>query len=307
MSKDLFKEMWDIQQAFAHKTTRYFRHKSIDQLTDADRVEEVKEYALGIVGEVKEVLDTLSWKRHRDMRIKDNRRNTLEEVVDVQKYLWGLMGMLEVTPEELHQAFIEKSTVVEHRWNQDKGETSVRLAQAKKIAIVDIDGVLNNYPQCFTTWARMNGEYEFSLLTKQEDLLTWSRVKHEYRISGAKRTQTVRNGAHRLLEALRDTGHFVIITTNRPVEEYPSLYFDTISWLRDNSLRYDYIYFADVEDKYVYLENILPKIKIVIDDQEDILKPFNGLGIRTYNVTLDLELIEVAKDIEYDIRGIMQV
>jgi hypothetical protein len=284
--------MWMQQKRFAEQACQYFRGKSLAELTDTERIGESRSYVLSAYTELSELLETMNWKRHREDNIEFDKRLLLEEAVDVQKYLIGLLQQWGITEEEFQQSFKEKSEVVEFRWRQEKGADRASLKAAEKIALVDIDGVLNTYPQCFYDWAAMNLDLspDWSL-----DPVERAHVKDLYRRSRNKQTSPVRKGAQVLLSTLMTLGYYVVIVTNRPVKKYPYIVYDTLYWLEMSQLMYDYLYFADREDKMVFVKDILPKVSLVIDDKSKILEGFTRQGIKTIHATDEVDWDELVQ------------
>ena len=54
-----------------------------------------------------------------DYKIKTDREDLIDELVDVHKFLWGLMATWEITPEEFINQFKKKSAIVEQRWTDE--------------------------------------------------------------------------------------------------------------------------------------------------------------------------------------------
>lgn len=117
--------MWERQRRF---TAGYFRavDKPLEELSERDLTEWTKEYLLALHSELTEVLNTVPWKRHRQVTAEPRQR-LLEELVDVQKFLWGLMVIHGVTLEELEREFHTKSTVVEERLPWEKSAIKEKL------------------------------------------------------------------------------------------------------------------------------------------------------------------------------------
>ena len=292
-------ELWKIQQEFANRMANHFVGKDIENFSYEERVAETRDYILSLVGETQEVLQALPWKRHRhyDENSTWSRYTLLEELIDLQKYLWGLMAIWEVTPEEFSTVFRDKSAVVEHRWLQDKGERRLQLNEAKSIAVVDIDGVLNTYPHCFIDWAKNRG-IDIDLETNSRDRIEWEKAKSFYRMSGGKRAIPAKKGAKELTQTLHELGFFVAITTNRPVERYPNIVADTLSWLNTNGIYYDYINWSDLKTKVVDLSSYLDQIKLVLDDDDDILTEFDMYEVPIFPVRPLEDLEPVISDIK---------
>ena len=106
-------------------------------------------YCLAAHREISEALDTVPWKIHRKEHKPEVRSNTLEELTDVFKYLMTLFQLHGFTPEEIETAYYRKSAVVEQRHLQ---EMVRNLQEESRIAAVDIDGVLADYPRSFVEY-----------------------------------------------------------------------------------------------------------------------------------------------------------
>ena len=283
-----FSNLWGYQKEFADKACKHFMGKSLKELDENEKISESKDYILSIFGEGKEVLDTFNWKRHRKVLNSSFDRNALlEELIDMQKFLWGLMAVWDIKEEEFYKAFIEKSMVVEHRWRQELGGIQETLKAHEKIAVVDIDGVLADYPSCFIEWVKENKDFSFDLSVREDDPLHWRSLKHEYRMSGIKRDLPVVNGAPAFVRKLKEKGYFVLIATSRPVSLYPHLTFDTIYWLKTNEIEYDYLLFSDVEEKVSVLKDLLKNVACVFDDEQETIDEFKKQGINAFKISLN--------------------
>lgn len=116
----LLKLLWERQQFFCKETTKYLLNKNVEDLSTKERIVLSKDYILSLVGECKEALDTFSWKIHRLNNREDFDKNLfLEETIDIQKYLWGLMGVWSITLDEFVEMFLKKSQIVEERWKKE--------------------------------------------------------------------------------------------------------------------------------------------------------------------------------------------
>ena len=118
----------------------------------------------------------------------------------------------------------------------------------KKVISIDIDGVLNNYPQCWIDYVNM---YLGRLYQTKNDIklaLTeklYQEIKDEYRNSGYKINLPVDRMAVEIIDTLKYKGYYVIVVTSRPIfnKNYPTLYNITKQWLCNNKINYDYIYY----------------------------------------------------------------
>lgn len=113
------RDLWIRQLSYASQLCDKLHGKSLNELTDEERVVEIKEYGYGVIREMCEVIDTFQWKRHRGPTAVGSREEMLEEFIDVQKYLWGAMQVQGITYEEFLDMFEKKTAVVEDRFEHE--------------------------------------------------------------------------------------------------------------------------------------------------------------------------------------------
>jgi len=139
-----------------------------------------------------------------------------------------------------------------------------------KTIFVDIDGVLNSYPQCWIDFVNSKTGSEFHSLEEMKNALVYSvysNLKHMYRSSGYKRHLPIRENVVEKLRILHGRVNIVIFTS-RPVDLYPNLLADTVGWLNDNNIPYDQLLFKKREIPY-WIEKYQPFL-VVEDDPEYI-------------------------------------
>lgn len=148
-----------------------------------------------------------------------------------------------------------------------------------KKAIIDIDGVLNTYPQTWLDFLKEEHNMLFISLKESKENLSYSyykALKEEYRYSDYKNKAKPRQGAKELLEFLHNSGYLVYIVTARPLFKY-NLLENTILWLKANNLYYDYIYCSQKKDFTIFEK--FGHVDVVIDDNCDninTIKKING-------------------------------
>lgn len=148
-----------------------------------------------------------------------------------------------------------------------------------KKAIVDIDGVLNYYPQTFIDFMNEVYDYNFKTLKEIKQSIPYEdykQYKSIYRQSSYKNDCVPREGAEQLLKGLRDNGYLIYIVTARPLFQY-NLLENTITWLKKNNLVYDYIYCSAKKDFTIFEK--FGHVDFVIDDNcenIDNIKRING-------------------------------
>ena len=278
------KDVWSEQREF-NKLFRdhpdSFKHKS----------DITQHLVLCIMSELNEILDTVQWKHHRRTDIRPNPKQTLSECIDVFKYLVSIAQVWEFSEEDFFNEFWKKSMVVRQRYSEEWVKSLTGNS-----AVIDIDGVLCDYRTGFLDWvyedqpglrALINelksADYHFSVVTRHDLDLTvekWQDIKHRFRISGAIENLPVYGDVIHFLKGLRDYGISTVLLTSRPIDRYPNLYGDTVSWLEKNQLPYDVIWWAyDKADKAI---ERLPNPVFAVDDDPGHISKFADAGIKSF-------------------------
>ena len=178
------KEAWEAQEKFTRKSLPVVYGVELGSPEQAEaRTRLTKDYILSMVSELSELLHELpDWKSHRNPPITPViTSNVYEELADLQKFLWGLAMIWGLSYTDMEEQVLLKSQVVETRWRQERELPS--LLATKRVAVVDIDGVLSPYPGAL----EMFRDKEFpgadlKNLEVRED------IKREFRISGYHQT-----------------------------------------------------------------------------------------------------------------------
>lgn len=277
----MLEQQYRRQFAFTNRVINSLEGVDLASLDDAAKTKWTKEYVLSLMGELKEILDCLNWKHHRTTD-SGPRIDLVEEMIDVQKFLWGLMSIHGVSLEEFESEFDRKSDVVEQRWRQE--HDLPRILQATNVALVDIDGVLADYPAYFIDWAcREHPGMDKAAINKDKNPVLWERLKHEYRMAGAKRHAWVKSGAADGLNRLKTAGYSVLLLSNRPVKQYSRIVADTVEWLKSRHLPYDYIYWSQMEKSVDVLDRF-PSVSVVFDDDPKTIDAVGQHGVRGFRI-----------------------
>ena len=275
------KALWDIQHSFNDK---FFKTKggwpTADRLTD-----ESKNFAIHLIKEATEVLDELSFKMHRAGKGEVDRDNILEELVDVQKFLWGWMQIWNFSYDQFVDEFKRKSMVVEQRF---AFEQSLPVLVNHPVALIDIDGCLAEYPGYFYDWAVANyypthSRHEFKRLYDAMPLLARENIKTAYRQSGAKAMIPLLPGAKEFLQTLRRKSNIkIVLYTNRPYNVHYRIYPDTLEWLETNDLPHDGIVWSI--DKGVDGLKLFKNIVFAVEDTLENVLRLQRAGITTIGI-----------------------
>ncbi len=247
-----------------------------------DKVKWTKEYILYIISECNDLLNQLDWKTHwsnREPVIKDN---IGIELIDIQKFVWGLFKIWDIDSDNFLDFFDLKTEEVRNKWDQEIMKSE--LFTKDNICVIDIDGVLSPYPESFTNWVK---QY-YSICINKEDPIIWEKCKDLYRQSGGKRYIPAIKDSISSLIALKNKGYTIVLLTNRPAGKYKRIYSDTLFWLRSNKVPFDYIFWAE-DKKILSIINICKNIDFVVDDTESTCHEFRNYGIKTYQYGKDIK------------------
>jgi len=273
-------ELFRRQAAFTALTLSTFE-KPMEQLTEDDRNRLTRDYIEALHSELVEVLNTRSWKKHR-WTPAAGRETLLEELIDVQKYLWGLMQVWSVTLPELAQAFNAKSDVVEQRFKQE--HVLPKQIANDRAVMVDIDSTVADWKSGFRCWV----EQAYPDLNPSDyfphvDPALRQRLKDEMHASGGMRELTILPNAWAAIEDLVRAGYVIVWLTARPIQKFPRLANDTVVWLRRQNLPSDYIYWTDL-NKHMFMLERFPTAAALFDDKVETVAHALEFGLKAYLV-----------------------
>ncbi|MCK5013805.1 MAG: hypothetical protein KAS66_08285 [Candidatus Omnitrophica bacterium] len=163
------------------------------------------------------------------------------------------------------------------------------IMRDKKVCYLDVDGVLNSYPESWLLFLRHNWEKIGILPGRITDLnqmkqkipyQKYQDLKAEYRDSGWKENIPPSDGASALTKQLHGKGYHICIITSRPVRDHPSLYGQTTRWLNKNDILYDDIIFA--QDKHIEVLSRYPSLKFGVEDHRYYANLVASYGYKMY-------------------------
>ena len=293
---------FDAQKQFSKKLFEEQYGIDIDNMTKEDKVKYSKEYILSASKELMEALDELPWKKHRFMQQNNNEGNFIEEIVDSFKFIVNLMLINGFTADDFTDKFFIKSKIVQIRYEQ---ETALKKLQSsnEKVAVIDIDGVLNNYPLNFVDFFQSNGfEYEDIKTFKLNDFANYSAQKHCFRAQGHEANGKLVKGVNEKLKNIQKN-HKIVLLTARPYEEYSRLFSDTVQWLEDNEVPYDFIFFSKNKEEWLLNNFKKEQIALVVDDQinnvTQLMKYFSNVFlVKNENLYTSSDYENMNKDIK---------
>lgn len=285
--------IWEDQAAF----NLLFRQPPADA---AEMADQVRDWTLYTESELHELLGTTEWKRHRRISVQENRAHRFEEGADVLKCVLSVLQVIGMTPEDAIEQYWRKTAVVRNRY----AEEWTKRVEAPS-AIIDIDSVLADYITGICDWLLMHcnevDPYRIACLRDRGGWVNarsvglseerWQYYKHRFRISGAKRHLPVYADAKPFLERLHDHGLQIILLTSRPIDRYPNLYTDTLLWLQDRQLPFDFIWWSHDKAERVLDGRVQEHIHLVVDDDPKYINQFSALGLSCYWLTRHIACI----------------
>jgi len=163
-----------------------------------------------------------------------------------------------------------------------------------KLALVDIDGCLVDYPKVFLDWLEKEKEKSFDTLEqckKELGIEVYEGYKLLYRLSDEKRYLKLIDGAESVLKYLKQKGFCIWLITTRPKME--TVLRNTVYWIISNKLQSNNVIFT--ENKIEFIEQ-LKTVNILIDDDENILRRYNNTSIKCFDANWNETLSELKRE-----------
>ena len=147
---------------------------------------------------------------------------------------------------------------------------------AKKLALIDIDGCLCEYPNpVFMEFVNRELNEKFlhpEIIKKQLPIETYKKIKNRYRDSGEKLKIPLKQYSLNALKLLKERSYELIILTSRPSTE-KNIYF-THKWLHQNNVPHDIVIHANPKDSTLFTSGF--EHMIVVDDENKNLINYDG-------------------------------
>ena len=171
----------------------------------------------------------------------------------------------------------------------------------KKIISFDIDGVLNDYPQCWVDYINKKMHTKFSSKTEAKKKLgshKYNKIKHTYRLSNYKYSIPVEKKTVNLMKKLKKKFK-IIIVTSRPFQKYPNMKLNTNKWLVKRKIPFDELYY---KSKLIFTK--YPKIFFHIDNEVNdcnflIKKKINCFVIRKKKFEVKSKYLTIINSIDF--------
>jgi hypothetical protein len=282
---DRLQEVWEDQRAFNLLLRQ-------PPTSETEMSEQVRDFVLYTEAELHELLRTLPWKKHRRVPARFNEAHMHEEGIDVFKFVISILQIIGLdTLDDVIEAYWRKTAVVRQRYQEEWVHKIDRPC-----VVIDIDNVLCDYITGFLDWLQQTQKpvpVDFNHLRRTRPFLNarvmgvtdeeWRQWQHEFRVSGYKRTLPVFNDAYTFLYRMRVDGYQIVLLTARPIDKYPNIFTDTIFWLNENKLPYDFVWWAtDKAERLSQVAGFREHVRFAVDDDIRYVEQFAAAGIKTY-------------------------
>ena len=151
----------------------------------------------------------------------------------------------------------------------------------------DIDGILNDYPQCWLIYLaeRCGTLYETVKLAKEGEP-DYRKYKDEYRNSSYKANLPIHRANRDIINTIISTGLEPVMVTSRPIHDakYPCLYDNTYNWLKKNGVKFEQF---DYKDPAAAFLDKYGEIKFHIDDDPVYAIKVASKGVKVYLIHND--------------------
>jgi hypothetical protein len=299
-----FRDLFEDQKAF----NQLIFNKKKNEKNELAIIDRLKELTFGMIEESVEFIRTYDFKVHRRSSRLQNIAHSHEELIDMLKYWLSLVDATDFPLDKLEEMYYAKSRVVQYRYQEEWMKTIDRPS-----VVVDIDEVLADYLSGICRWG-INYGPQIMKLSPPDTLrlvhtletiqrgrqwinseavglpqVEWQKVKHDFRVRGGKRFLPVFPDARPFLEWCRAQGWIILLITSRPIDRYPNIFTDKLTWLDTNGLPFDHLWWTNektqrLEEAHIVLRS---QIKFAVDDNLTFVHQFAQKGVRTYWLTRD--------------------
>lgn len=245
MSTDKIKNILASQKKFSNL---FFNS---DELSEEEKIERHKIFALALHSEVASLADAVHYKDHRPTKTETNRQKIVYETVDVVRYCLGILNLWNVSTEEIVDAYESRDAFL---W--DRETRGIQKWDGQPVVIVDIDDVLARFRKGFFGWVKDRFDVDFDI--EEPNYYVRGNVGHlsneeAYMLfiqEGGIRTLETNQNVLDAIKSLKKDGFWIHLLTARPKDNLKCLY-DTYYWLAKAGIEYDSV--ALNSEKYRWL------------------------------------------------------
>lgn len=257
-------EMFQRQREFS---SLFFNSEN---LSDQDREEMTKSFALALHGEVTNLANSVNFKDHRLVKQDVDRERILYKSIDTFRYILATLNMWGFNTEDFVNAFWNKDLYLNTRYEMEKNVWS-----GQPVLIVDMDDVLNCFREDFTDWLKNekgiytdpnSTEYYSTKEVKEAGFLPEG-VFQEFILDGGLRNIKPDTEMISVINRLYDEGYWIQILTARPKDNITCLH-DTFHWISRAGVKFHHLDFSPEKFRWLVQRDFYDEDQVVcaIDD-----------------------------------------
>ena len=275
----ILEEWWKDQKEFQQEIFSLDYQK----LSNEEKIALTKEYLLHITSEFDELLSAMgTWKTHKLRKEEPPKISGItEELVDITKFIINIALVWGITPEDFIEKWREKTIVNKHKLLQEKRLITLK---EKPVAIFDVDGVLNDFPEKWISYinSRLRTKFkieDFLEIPKRVPFEIYRSLKHEFYENYSSEVKFT-DEARKVLLDLRKRGVSVVLLTSRPISQYKKFYYEIIMSLENSKIPFDVL----IEDREKGLRIIkdFKNVLFAVDDDPYYVNDISSYGIKTF-------------------------
>lgn len=222
-------------------------------LSDKDKEEITKTFALALHAEVSEITSAINFKDHRPHTVPVDRNKLLYKSVDAFRYVLALLNLWEIDSQTFVQACEDKDLFLHRRHNE-----SLTARGDRPVVIFDADDVIAEFRSSFfqflkEKWgieADINDKQYYSAAEMQRCGIDSDTAFDAFISEGGFRSLPVNRTALEAMWMCRRAGFWIQILTARPSGNLKCFY-DTHRWLSELGIPCDSVAFSP--EKYLWL------------------------------------------------------
>lgn len=274
-----FKQMLTLQKKYNDEIVGVdLTQKEIEKIT--------QENVLCAHAELSALVNATHYKNHHTHSEPiANKATVLYESVDVIRYMLAILNTWNISSEEFENAFYKKDVYLKkHKEFQSKSWDG-----KQPVVIVDVDDVLANFREGFSSWLKENYCVDADVNSKEYYFITALSKIHMNSETVFKRfldeggfANLLKNEQNiNLLKTLKEQGYWIHLLTARPEEELQCLY-DTYYWVDSHEIPCDAISFSPEKFRWCAKSKYYDagKIMFAIDDAPKHANDYAKHGIK---------------------------
>jgi NTP pyrophosphatase (non-canonical NTP hydrolase) len=231
--RDLLHRLWDAQVEYNDRIRQGEQPHNFEYW--------MKQYLLGLVSEINEVLDEMNWKRHRRANKTVDKINLGRELADLTKYVLCMWEQSGFTADEMLEYCWDKTLELKEQYKQD---FIYHTHKGVPVIITDIDGTIGDWRMAFRDWLVSQGIPVASDLAKSLSIEVdlgmpyeqYLPLKEKFESTGGYTQLSAYPDALDFLQREFTNGVDIIAYTSRPAKQYSRIWSDTWAWLGINNL-----------------------------------------------------------------------